>query len=138
MAKKAAASKTDKINRVTGTVIRVSLKVIAVILIVVIFFYGITSAYQFGLSVFSEKTMTAEPGIEMQVTIQEGDSALTVGNMLEGRGLIHDARAFVFQKYFYEKTLEPGVYTVDTAMTVKEVLEVLSGSGEEESEEAEE
>ncbi len=138
MAKKAGTSKTEKINRVTGTVIRVSLKLITVILAAVIFVYGITGAYRFGLSVFSQRTMTAEPGIEMRVTVQEGESALEVGSTLEDMGLIHSAWAFVFQKYFYNKSLEPGTYTVDTAMTVKEALETLSGGGEEEeSEEAE-
>ena len=43
-----------------------------------------------------------------------------------------------FRSIFMRRHWNRGVYTVDTAMTVKEVLEVLSGSGEEESEEAEE
>lgn len=137
MTRKAADSKTDKINRVTGAVIHVSVKLIIYILIVVLFYYGVTTAYRFGLRVFSRRTMTSQPGIEMRISIREGDSVTDVGRTLEDMGVIHDGYAFVFQKYFYQIDLEPGIYTVNTAMTVKEVLEALH-TEETESDETEE
>lgn len=137
MAKKSVSSSTDKINKVTGTVIFISSRVIIYIIVAVVFYYGITNAYQFGFNVFSKRTMTSEPGIEMRISIDEKDSALDVGKTLEKMGLIHDAYAFLFQKYFYEVEIRPGVYTLNTAMTVKETLEVLN-SDNQETEEAEE
>ena len=44
MARKAANSSTDKINKVTGTVIFISVKVIVYIIVALVFYYGITGA----------------------------------------------------------------------------------------------
>lgn len=136
MAGRKTVSATQQINKVTGVVIRTSFRVIVTFLIVMIFYWGITSAYQFGLDVFSKKTMTSEPGIKVTVVIREGDSALSVGKELEKKGLIHSAYAFAFQKYFYDMELVPGSYTLDTAMTVKEALQALQGEEPETEEES--
>ena len=132
MAKKAAGSSTDKINKVTGTVILISVKVIVYIIVALVFYYGITGAYQLGLNLFSKRTMTSAPGIEMRISVDEKDSVMDIGRTLEKMGLIHDAYAFVFQKYFYEVDIGPGVYTLNTAMTVKEALEAMDVDNQEE------
>jgi len=135
MANRAAGSTSSQINKVTSLVIRISINVIVVFATVTIFYWGITSAYDFGLGVFSKRTMTSEPGIEMSFSIKEGESALSVGKKLEEMGLIHSAYAFVFQKYFYDVKLVPGSYKLNTAMTVKEALQALKGEEVEEEEE---
>lgn len=132
MARNAAGSSTDKINKVTGTVIFLSVKVIVYIIVALVFYYGITGAYQFGLDVFSRRTMTSAPGIEMRISIEEGDSAMEIGRTLEKMGLVHNAYAFVFQKYFYNVKISPGVYTLNTSMTVKDALEALDSDNQEE------
>ncbi|MCI8672658.1 MAG: endolytic transglycosylase MltG [Lachnospiraceae bacterium] len=132
MARKAANSSTDKINKVTGTVIFISVKVIVYIIVALVFYYGITGAYQLGLNLFSKRTMTSAPGIEMRISVDEKDSVMDIGRTLEKMGLIHDAYAFVFQKYFYEVDIGPGVYTLNTAMTVKEALEAMDVDNQEE------
>ena len=131
MARKAANSSTDKINKVTGTVIFISVKVIVYIIVALVFYYGITGAYQLGLNLFSKRTMTSAPGIEMRISVDEKDSVMDIGRTLEKMGLIHDAYAFVFQKYFYEVDIGPGVYTLNTAMTVKEALEAMDVDNQE-------
>ena len=73
MARKAANSSTDKINKVTGTVIFISVKVIVYIIVALVFYYGITGAYQLGLNLFSKRTMTSAPGIEMRISVDEKD-----------------------------------------------------------------
>ena len=132
MARKAANSSTDKINKVTGTVIFISVKVIVYIIVALVFYYGITGAYQLGLNLFSKRTMTSAPGIEMRISVDEKDSVMDIGRTLEKMGLIHDAYAFVVQKYFYEVDIGPGVYTLNTAMTVKEALEAMDVDNQEE------
>lgn len=132
MARKAANSSTDKINKVTGTVIFISVKVIVYIIVALVFYYGITGAYQLGLNLFSRRTMTSAPGIEIRISVDEKDSVMDIGRTLEKMGLIHDAYAFVFQKYFYEVDIGPGVYTLNTAMTVKEALEAMDVDNQEE------
>ena len=132
MARKAANSSTDKINKVTGTVIFISVKVIVYIIVALVFYYGITGAYQLGLNLFSKRTMTSAPGLEMRISVDEKDSVMDIGRTLEKMGLIHDAYAFVFQKYFYEVDIGPGVYTLNTAMTVKEALEAMDVDNQEE------
>ncbi len=132
MAKKAAGSSTDKINKVTGTVILISVKVIIYIIVALVFYYGITGAYQLGFTVFSKRTMTSAPGIEMRISVDEKDSVMDIGKTLEKMGLIHNAYAFVFQKYFYDIDVGPGIYTLNTAMTVKEALDAMDRDKQEE------
>lgn len=132
MARRAVNSSTDKINKVTGTVILISVKVIVYIIVALVFYYGITGAYQLGFNVFSKRTMTSAPGIEMRISVDEKDSVMDIGRTLEKMGLIHNAYAFVFQKYFYEIDISPGVYTLNTAMTVKEALEAMDSDHQEE------
>ena len=57
--------------------------------------------------------------------------------LLERRGLIHDADIFRIQLKVnrYEDKIEPGEYVLNTSMTPKELMEVLAGEAEEEDEE---
>lgn len=104
------------------------LKIIFTILIILVFVYIgvvlVTTAYDFGYRVFTESAMDPEPGQDVLVQIKDSMTDLEIGEELEEKGLVRDAALFALQLKLsaYEGKLEPGVYTVNTSMTPKEII----------------
>ena len=107
---------------------------LAVAVLVVLLVYKIAvSAYTFGLRICAEKPMTEGEGITVTVVYSETDSIKDLGQKLYDQGLIRDTKLFYFQEMFsdYHGIEQPGVYQLNTSMTVEEMLEVIAaGTGE--------
>ena len=117
------------VGAVVGTVAKV---VIAAVALMFIYRYSIM-AYEYGYRIFGEEAVDAEPGRDVSIEIGDGDSAAQIGELMEQKGLIRDAKLFVIQEKLSgpEDGIAPGVYELNTAMTIEEMLEILSKSGEE-------
>ena len=109
----------------------VALTVIMVIVMAVIKFSA--KVYDFGFRIFGEEAMTPAPGYTTSVAITEGKSVMEIGEILEEKKLIRDAKLFYFQELVsdYHGMLKPGVYELSTAMTPEEMMEIMAGSGDE-------
>lgn len=108
---------------------------IAVTLAVVILIYNLgLKAYDFGYRIFAEEPVELGTGRTVSVSIVEGKSVSEIGEILEEKGLIRDAKLFYFQEMFseYKGELKPGVYELSTGMTPYEMMEIMSASDEEE------
>ena len=108
---------------------------IAVTLAVVILIYNLgLKAYDFGYRIFAEEPVELGTGRTVSVSIVEGKSVSEIGDILEEKGLIRDAKLFYFQEMFseYKGELRPGVYELSTGMTPYEMMEIMSASDEEE------
>ena len=108
---------------------------IAVTLAVVILIYNLgLKAYDFGYRIFAEEPVELGTGRMVSVSIVEGKSVSEIGDILEEKGLIRDAKLFYFQEMFseYKGELKPGVYELSTGMTPYEMMEIMSASDEEE------
>ncbi len=107
--------------------------------IVIVVIYGIKqiciTAYDYGYRIYSEPPMAEGEGIDIVVDIPMGSSVLDTGGILEEHGLIRDSKLFFLQERFsdYHGKLEPGMYTLNTAMTAEEMLAVMSPSVSEEN-----
>ncbi len=117
---------TKDINRVTGAIIRVSLRLIIYALIVLLLYEGVTAGFSFGYAVFAGKAVSEEPGVTFTVVVEEDQDAAEVGEMLEEMGLIENRYIFLVQAIFYDYEIYPGTYELSTTMTSKEMLEELS------------
>lgn len=117
---------TKDINRVTGAIIRVSLRMIIYALVVLLLFEGATAGFSFGYAVFAGRAVSQEPGITATVMVTEDQSTGEVGRMLEDMGLIESQYVFLVQAIFYEYEIYPGTYQLNTSMTSKEMLEEMS------------
>lgn len=95
-----------------------------------------TAAYDYGYRVFAETPVSLGEGRTISVYIEDGDSAKEVGEMLQEKGLIRDARLFRIQELLSENRgkIKPGIYDLSTSMTAQEMLAVISPEEEEESE----
>ena len=99
---------------------------LAVAVLVVLLVYKIAvSAYTFGFRIFAEKPMTEGEGITVTVVYSETDSIKDLGQKLYDQGLIRDTKLFYFHEMFsdYHGIVQPGVYQLNTSMTVEEMLE---------------
>lgn len=108
---------------------------IAVALAVVILIYNLgLKAYDFGYRIFAEEPVELGTGRMVSVSVVEGKSVSEIGEILEEKGLIRDAKLFYFQEMFseYKGELKPGVYELSTGMTPYEMMEIMSASDEEE------
>jgi len=129
---------TKEINKVTGTIISVSGKLIFYAVIILLLFEGISKGYQFGHEIFYPTAMEEAPGTPRVVTIKTGGTAAESAHTLAQLGLIDNELAFRVQMKFYEYEIYPGTYTLNTSMTAKDILQMLNEKPVEEEEAAEE
>lgn len=118
---------TREINKVTGTIIRVSWKLIVYAVVALLLYEGITRGYAFGHDIFSSSAMASEPGVDMRVTIKDDEEVADIGAALEKAGVIKSQYAFVIQSIFYDygssdHPVEGGTYLLNNSMTSKEII----------------
>lgn len=121
---------TKEINRVTSTIITVSWKLIVYAVVIMILYEGVTKGYQFGHDVFYSTAVAEAPGVDMRVTIGEGEKLTDIAAALEQGGLVKSRYAFLIQSIFYEyggseNPVEPGTYLLNNSMTSKDIIVTL-------------
>lgn len=114
------------INKITGTIIGVSGKLIVYALVILLLVEGMTKGYAFGHDVFCAKALEEAPGTDKVVTIPKGQTPSETAQLLKDVGLIESELAAVIQMKFYEYDANPGTYTLNTSMTSKEILQALN------------
>lgn len=124
-------------SKIVLKIVGTMLSLLITVLVVVGLFRAGEWAYGFGYRVFTESAVESAPGTDKSVTISSDMSAKEIGNLLEEKGLIRDANLFVAQLKLssYADDLKSGTYTLNTSMTAKEMMQVMSE--EEETTEAE-
>ena len=91
-------------------------------------------AYSIGFQTMAYTPVSEAPGQIVVVTVTADMNAKDIGEMLERNGLINESvTAFVLQEYIseYHGKEVPGTYTLNTSMTVDEMLAVISPEPEE-------
>lgn len=127
-----------KASHVFNAIFSIILKVVVVVGSILVIYRGATTAYDYGYRLFTEPPVSEGTGREVTVSITSGKKAKEVGELLESKGLIRDAKLFYMQELFsdYHGKIKPGIYTLNSSMTAEEILKVIcSPEAEEESEE---
>lgn len=125
---------TKDINRVTGAIIGISFRLIIYAIAILLIYEGAVKGYEFGHEIFYASSVEEAPGRDMEINVEAGTSVSSVGKELEKDGLINNRYSFIIQAMVYKYEIQPGVYTLNTSMTSREILDVLSTtsqSGEE-------
>lgn len=93
-------------------------------------------AYDFGYRVYTESPVESAPGTDKTVTVTSDMSAKEIGDILEEKGLIHDATLFVAQLKIssYSGEIKSGTYTLNTSMTARDMMQIMSAEEDTESE----
>ncbi|MGN0167559.1 MAG: aminodeoxychorismate lyase [Acetatifactor sp.] len=120
------------IGAVCGAILRVAVVVFAVYAI----YRGATMCYDYGYRIFTEPAISSGEGRTVTVAITAEMSASDIGNLLESKGLVRDARLFTLQYYLseYRADVKPGIFDLSTAMTAEDMMAVMAeDAGEEET-----
>ena len=123
------------INRITGAVISIGLRVIIYSFLIVALIEGVRFCYNFGHNIFYVQAVDPSPGRDVRVVIKSGTDEKDAAEMLEDLGLIDNKTSFIVQAKFFEYDIEPGTYELNTSMTSREMLELFN-SGPESQEES--
>ena len=109
-----------------------SLIIYAVIALAVLFMAGQAKHYyDVGYGVFSQQSKDAPgTGKAMYFTVEEGVSAVTLGEQLEAEGIVASAQDFLIQERVsdYAGKYVAGTYALSSEMTTEEILRVISGT----------
>ena len=125
---------TKEINKITGTIISISGKLIIYAVVIMLLVEGVTKGYAFGHEVFYATAMSEAPGKDITVTIGEDTSLSEVAGDLHQLGLVNNKYAVIIQSYFYDYEVYPGTYVLNTSLTSKEILGIISEVPEEDEE----
>lgn len=126
---------TKDINKVTGAIIGISFRLIIYAIAILLLYEGATKGYEFGHEIFYASSMEGAPGRDMEITLEPGASVSSVGKRLEKQVLINNQYSFIIQAMVYEYEIQPGTYTLNTSMTSREILDMLSTVSTSEEEE---
>ncbi len=124
-----------KTKDLVGTVLGTVIKFVIIIAVILLVYGGATTCYDYGYRIFMEEPMAPEDFAQtVEVTIDSSVTPKQMGEMLLKKGLIRDEKLFILQFYLSEfrKDIKPGTYELSTAMTVEEMMEVMSTEPEEE------
>ncbi len=121
-------------NNIGLSILLIFSKVVFLVLVVMIIYHYAQIGYSYGYQVFNQTPITVTgDGRTAVVTILDGESARDIGKELENKGLIEDADLFYWQERFseYHGKEKAGTYTLSTAMTPDEMLQIMAADTEE-------
>lgn len=127
------------LKRVVFKIVSISFSILVTLLVVIGLINLGKYCYNFGYRVFTEKPVASSPGTDIAVTVGSGTSEYELGKQLKRKGLIRDENLFFAQLKLsaYSGRLLPGTYTLNTSMTAKEMMAVMSASEDTEEKEDE-
>lgn len=125
-----------RISQILSTILSALIKIAIAIWLVNLIYSKTMEAYDFGYRIFTEEAVSPAPGRDVSVSITEGKSVMDIAKLLEEKGLVRDYRLAFAQIYAseYRADMEPGVYTLNTSMTVEEMCAAMVPVAEEEEE----
>lgn len=129
--------KAQQIQSFLLAIVSTAIKVVVVLWLVNFLYNKSMEAYDFGYRVFTEPAVSPAPGREVSVAITDGKTEREIASILEQKGLVKDELLCFVQILVSEhrETIEPGVYTLNTSMTVEDMMYAMSPSAWESEEE---
>lgn len=121
---------TNEINKVTGAVIAISIRLILLALIVLLLYEGVTKGYEFGHEIFYASAMEEKPGRDIDIKIEKGASISSVAKLLKEKGLITNSYSLIIQAEFFNYKANSGSYTLNTSMTSRDILQMMNENTE--------
>ena len=117
---------TKSINKITGVIIAIAIRVIVIAAIIFVLVKGIQFCYDFGHDIFYETTMEEAPGRDIDVVIPNDCSAQKAAQILKNKGLISNELAFRVQAKAFDLEIHPGQYTFNTSKSARFMLEQMN------------
>lgn len=115
-------------RKIVMKIVGVSFSILVIVLVICALMWAGRYAYDFGYRVFTEEAVSEEDGQDITVRIEKGMDSFAIGALLEDKGLIKDGRLFVVQLRLsaYNGKIKPGVYTLNTSMRAREMIQIMA------------
>lgn len=125
-----------KLNKAVVKFVKLGMTMIIALMILYVTIAISLTGFDFGYRVFTEPAMEMEPGRDIVVTIDKGMGAGEIGAELERKGLVRDGNLFMIQLMLsaYKDDIQPGSHILNTSMTPKEMMILMSEEKETEEE----
>lgn len=117
-----------KSGNVVVAVLGAIFRVVVVILAVYVIYQGALICYDYGYRIFTEPALSSGEGRTVTVAVTEDMSPSDIGQLLENKGLIRDAKLFTLQYYLseYRKDVKPGIFELSTSMTAEDMMAAMT------------
>lgn len=117
-------------SKIVLKIVSISFSILMILLILLALSNLGNYFYDFGYRVFTEEPVSGEPGRDVEVRITDSMSDMEIGKLLEEKGLTRDGTLFFIQLKLsaYNNKLKNGVYTLNTSMDAREMMQIMSGS----------
>ena len=119
---------TDSVSAIIRTVINISINILVLAIVMMLIYTYSEKAYEFGKAIFEEQAMdTAESARNVVVTIPKNASDKDVAALIKKAGLVEDKNVFLIQLVLsdYKGKAVPGTYTLSTANTPTEIMQII-------------
>lgn len=115
-------------KKVVFKIVNISFSILVVVLVIFVMFRLGTYAYAFGYRVYTEEAMSPKPGRDVVVEVEQNMASTALADMLEEKRLVRDSNLFLVQLKLsaYADKIKPGIYTLNTSMTPREMIEEMS------------
>lgn len=126
---------TMKTKSVVGAVLGAIFRICVVIFAAYAIYKGSALCYDYGYRIFTEPAVSAGEGRAVTVAVTAEMGPQEIGELLQKKGLVRDAKLFTLQYYLSEfrADVRPGIFELSTAMTAEEMMEVMAKKTEEET-----
>lgn len=116
------------VNKAVLKFVKLGLTLVVALLIIYVTIGISLVGFDFGYRVFTEPAMEEEPGRDVVVTIDKGMSDMEIGAELERVGLVRNGTLFMIQLKLsaYADDIQPGAHILNTSMTPKEMMILMS------------
>ncbi|WP_343209241.1 endolytic transglycosylase MltG [Anaerolentibacter hominis] len=129
MSKKKSTTKVAL--KMTGGAVNMLLTIAFYILVIMVICKIGAMSYEFAYEIFGDVSVDAEPGRDVEITINEGDSAMNIAGKLEVNKVVVNKYSFYIRIKLNRKNLvKPGTYTLNSSMNYDEIMRVITGQAE--------
>ena len=122
-------SRHSIVSKTSSMLIDFAFRIILLALVVYALLLSVRYAYSVGHGLMYEYAVDAAPGIDAVIEIRKGDSRKAVAERLADAHLIENKESFILKSILYESHLEPGSYTLNSSMTIGQMLEFIDEEG---------
>lgn len=122
-------TRTKVILNITNLVLHLFLNILFYVFVIFAITRLSAEAYDFSYQIFGSKTLDQAPGRDVTIQIKKGESTRNISSKLELNRVIENQYSFFVKTKLMNYNLLPGTYVVNSSMTYKEILSVITDPG---------
>ena len=112
--------------KISSLIFRLLLNLTFIILIVLFVVNGSKKAFNFTYQLYGPVTVDQEPGRDIPIRVNKGESSMDIAGKLELNRVIVDKYSFYFKVKLQNKVIMPGTYIINSSMTYDEILDIIT------------